>query len=65
MVALHAALLQAETLSRLQRHYLQGLMLKLEEEGAAQMTLTEWRALISHRETLAQLHVEFYAGNLG
>jgi membrane glycosyltransferase len=56
--ALHLSLLPPDTrVSTRQRHYLQGLVYQLLEDGADTLTAQEKRALLSHRETLHNLHL--------
>lgn len=53
---LHSSLLPEETPSRRRRHYLEGLIFQLQDEGAASLSASEKRALISHRDGLSELH---------
>ncbi len=55
--ALHASLLPDETPSRRRRHYLEGLIFKLQDEGPGSLTGAEKRALLSHRDGLFELHI--------
>ena len=59
---LHASLLPDETPSRRRRHFLQGLIFKLEDEGVASLTPAEKRALLSHRDGLYELHTLRWTG---
>ncbi|OUD13961.1 glucans biosynthesis glucosyltransferase MdoH [Thioflexithrix psekupsensis] len=56
--ALHAALLPMpkKPLNRRYRHYLQGLVYQLLEEGLSSLSASERRALLLDRETVLQLH---------
>jgi membrane glycosyltransferase len=60
--ALHASLLPDETPSRRRRHYLEGLIFQLQDEGAGSLTPGEKRALLSHRDGLYELHTLLWAG---
>ncbi len=59
--ALHTALLPAETPSRRRRHYLEGLIFQLQDEGADSLNAAEKRALLSHRDGLYELHTLLWA----
>jgi len=59
--ALHTALLPAETPSRRRRHYLEGLIFQLQDEGADSLNGAEKRALLSHRDGLYELHTLLWA----
>lgn len=59
---LHASLLPDETPSRRRRHYLQGLIFKLQDEGAESLSPAEKRALLSHRDGLYELHTLRWTG---
>jgi membrane glycosyltransferase len=61
--ALHASLLPDETPSRRRRHFLEGLIFKLQDEGPASLTAGEKRALLSHRDGLYELHTLKWAGS--
>jgi len=54
--ALHASLLPDETPNRRRRHYLEGLIFQLQDEGAGSLKPVERRALVSHRDGLSELH---------
>jgi membrane glycosyltransferase len=60
--ALHASLLPDETPSRRRRHYLEGLIFQLQDEGPASLSPVEKRALLSHRDGLYELHTLLWAG---
>jgi membrane glycosyltransferase len=60
--ALHAALLPDETPSRRRRHYLEGLIFQLQDEGTGSLSPAEKRALLSHRDGLYELHTLLWAG---
>ncbi|MEY6430814.1 glucans biosynthesis glucosyltransferase MdoH [Thioalkalicoccus limnaeus] len=60
--ALHASLLSGEPPNRRRRHYLEGLIFQLQDEGAANLSAGEKRALIAHRDGLAELHQLLWAG---
>ncbi len=60
--ALHASLLPDETPSRRRRHYLEGLIFKLQDEGQRTLTGAEKRAMLSHRDGLYELHTLKWAG---
>jgi membrane glycosyltransferase len=60
--ALHSSLLPDETPSRRRRHYLEGLIFQLQDEGAGSLTAAEKRALLSHRDGLYELHTLLWAG---
>lgn len=60
--ALHSSLLPEETPSRRRRHYLEGLIFQLQDEGAASLSAAERRALISHRDGLFELHELLWSG---
>lgn len=60
--ALHRSLLLTEQpLSRRRKHYLEGLVHQIEEDGPASLTPAEKRALISHPEMLRRLHFYVWA----
>ncbi len=54
--ALHAALLPDEAPSRRRRHYLEGLIFQLQDDGPGTLSGTEKRALLSHRDGMYELH---------
>ncbi len=60
--ALHAAQLPDEAPSRRRRHALEGLIFKLQDAGLNGLSTREKRALISHRDGLAELHTLLWAG---
>jgi membrane glycosyltransferase len=55
--SLHASLLPEETPNRRRRHYLEGLIFQLQDEGPNTLTPAEKRALLSHRDGLDELHL--------
>lgn len=55
--ALHAALLPDEVPNRRRRHYLEGLIFKLQDEGIDSLDPAEKRAILSHRDGLGELHL--------
>ncbi len=61
--ALHAFLLPDETPNRRRHHALEGLIFKLQDEGADSLTTQEKRTLISHRDGLYELHTLLWAGS--
>lgn len=61
--ALHAFLLPDEIPSRRRRHYLEGLIFQLQDEGADSLTPEEKRTLLSHRDGLYELHTLRWAGS--
>ena len=60
--SLHASLLPAEIPSRRRRHYLEGLIFQLQDEGKRGLGSKEKRALVSHRDGLYELHTLLWAG---
>jgi membrane glycosyltransferase len=60
--SLHASLLPDETPNRRRRHYLEGLIFQLQDDGAHTLKANEKRALVSHREGLYELHTMLWAG---
>jgi membrane glycosyltransferase len=60
--ALHASLLPDEIPSRRRRHYLEGLIFQLQDEGAGSLSPSEKRALLSHRDGVYDLHTLLWAG---
>ena len=60
--ALHASLLPDETPSRRRRHYLEGLIFQLQDDGTGSLSPAEKRALLSHRDGLYELHTLLWAG---
>jgi membrane glycosyltransferase len=60
--ALHASLLPDEIPSRRRRHYLEGLIFQLQDEGTGSLSPAEKRALLSHRDGLYELHTLLWAG---
>ena len=60
--ALHAALLPDETPNRRRRHYLEGLIFQLQDEGPQTLKMLEKRALVSHRDGVYDLHTLLWAG---
>ncbi len=60
--ALHASLLPDETPNRRRRHYLEGLIFQLQDDGAHTLKPPEKRALVSHRDGLYELHTLLWAG---
>jgi membrane glycosyltransferase len=54
--ALHVALLPSRSLSRRRKHYLEGLIYQLLEEGSESLKASEKRELLSDQETLLRLH---------
>ena len=59
--ALHASLLPDETPNRRRRHYLEGLIFQLQDEGPGSLKPAEKRALVSHRDGLFELHTLLWA----
>jgi len=59
--ALHASLLPDETPNRRRRHYLEGLIFQLQDEGIGSLKTAEKRALVSHRDGLFELHTLLWA----
>lgn len=59
--ALHASLLPDESPSRRRRHYLEGLIFQLQDEGITSLSPSEKRALLSHRDGLYELHTLLWA----
>ncbi|MBK1718645.1 glucans biosynthesis glucosyltransferase MdoH [Thiocystis violacea] len=59
--ALHASLLPDERPSRRRRHYLEGLIFQLQDEGPNSLNPNEKRALLSHRDGLQELHTLLWA----
>lgn len=57
----HASLLPDVQPSRKRRHYVEGLMIQLEDEGPKGLSGSEKRALLSHRDTLRELHNMLWA----
>jgi membrane glycosyltransferase len=55
--ALHASLLPEEIPNRRRRHYLEGLIFQLQDEGQSSLASSEKRALLSHRDGLDELHL--------
>ena len=60
--ALHASLLPDESPNRRRRHYLEGLIFQLQDDGAHTLKANEKRALVSHRDGLYELHTLLWAG---
>ncbi|WP_295387565.1 glucans biosynthesis glucosyltransferase MdoH [uncultured Thiodictyon sp.] len=60
--SLHASLLPDETPNRRRRHYLEGLIFQLQDDGAHTLKAAEKRALVSHRDGLYELHTLLWAG---
>jgi len=54
--ALHMSLLPAESPSRRRRHYLEGLIFQLQDDGPESLSAAEKRVLLSHRDGLQELH---------
>jgi membrane glycosyltransferase len=54
--ALHMSLLPAEIPNRRRRHYLEGLIFQVQDEGPDSLSAAERRALLSHRDGLRELH---------
>jgi membrane glycosyltransferase len=54
--ALHTAMLPPRSVSKRRRHYLEGLVYQLLEEGLESLSATEKRELLSDQEILARLH---------
>jgi membrane glycosyltransferase len=54
--SLHMSLLPAEAPSRRRRHYLEGLIFQLQDDGPESLTSAERRVLLSHRDGLQELH---------
>jgi membrane glycosyltransferase len=54
--ALHMSLLPAETPSRRRRHYLEGLIFQLQDDGPESLSAAEKRVLLAHRDGLQELH---------
>jgi membrane glycosyltransferase len=59
--SLHASLLPEETPNRRRRHYLEGLIFQLQDDGPNSLTPAEKRALLSHRDGLEELHLLLWA----
>ena len=59
--ALHASMLPDETPNRRRRHYLEGLIFQLQDEGLGSLKPNEKRALVSHRDGLFELHTLLWA----
>lgn len=59
--SLHASLLPDETPNRRRRHYLEGLIFQLQDDGAHTLKANEKRALVSHRDGLYELHTMLWA----
>jgi membrane glycosyltransferase len=55
--ALHLSLLPATTTTRRHRHYLQGLIYQMQEEGPDKLAPLEKRALLADRDTVQELHL--------
>ncbi len=60
--SLHASLLPDEVPNRRRRHYLEGLIFQLQDDGAHTLKANEKRALVSHRDGLFELHTLLWAG---
>jgi membrane glycosyltransferase len=59
--ALHVSLLPEEVPNRRRRHYLEGLIFQLQDEGPQSLTPSEKRELLSHRDGLEELHLLLWA----
>lgn len=59
--ALHVSLLPEEVPNRRRRHYLEGLIFQLQDEGPGSLTPSEKRELLSHRDGLEELHLLLWA----
>ena len=60
--ALHRSLLpEGESPGKRRRHYLEGLIHQLEEEGPDSLSPTQKRELIADPETLLRLHALFWS----
>ncbi len=63
--SLHAALLPEEIPNRRRRHYLEGLIFQLQDEGPNSLSAAEKRVLLSHRDGLEELHLLLWSAPVG
>jgi membrane glycosyltransferase len=63
--ALHASLLAQELPNRRRRHYLEGLIFQLQDDGQSSLGPAEKRALLSHRDGLDELHLLLWTAPAG
>ncbi|HSO83186.1 glucans biosynthesis glucosyltransferase MdoH [Thiocapsa sp.] len=63
--ALHASLLPEEIPNRRRRHYLEGLIFQLQDEGPDSLSAAEKRVLLSHRDGLEELHLLLWSAPVG
>lgn len=63
--ALHASLLPEEIPNRRRRHYLEGLIFQLQDEGPNSLSAAEKRVLLSHRDGLEELHLLLWSAPAG
>jgi membrane glycosyltransferase len=63
--ALHASLLPEEMPNRRRRHYLEGLIFQLQDEGPGSLGASEKRVLLSHRDGLEELHLLLWSAPTG